>query len=37
LIFNGVIVSDELIKGWVLVADKDANEIGYVFAKYVKQ
>ena len=32
-----VIVSDELIKGWVLVADKDTNAIGYVFAKYVKE
>jgi len=32
-----VIVSDELIKGWVLVADKDTNGIGYVFAKYIKE
>lgn len=32
-----VIVSDELIKGWVLVADKDTNAIGYVFAKYIKE
>ena len=28
-----LIVSDELIKDWVLVADKDTNAIGYVFAK----
>ena len=31
------VVSDELINGWVLVADKDTNTIGYVFAKYIKE
>lgn len=30
-----VIVSDELIKGWVLVANKDTIPIGYVFDKYL--
>jgi len=31
-----VIVSDELIKGWVLVADSDTNAIGYVYERYLE-
>ena len=33
---NKVIVSEEVLNGWVLVADKDTNAIGYVFSKYIK-
>ena len=32
-----VIVSEQLIDGWVLVADSDTNAIGYVYAKYLKE
>ena len=31
-----VIASQELINGWVLVADKDTNEIGYVHESYLE-
>ena len=30
------VVSDELIKGWVIVANKDTIPIGYVFDKYLR-
>ena len=31
-----VIASQELIHGWVLVADKDTNEIGYIYEGYLE-
>jgi len=31
-----VIASQELINGWVLVADKDTNAIGYFLRSYIK-
>ena len=32
-----VIASEEIVQGWVLVADSDTNAIGYVFKKYLNK